>query len=86
VTLAREHGELEDNTKCCTESHPSLKTIRQGCQHVDATPLVSPSPRIIAEGHKFEDVDLSEEWADYDDTHDISVSIMSVEHRFVVQK
>ena len=49
--------------------------------------LPSTPPRAAPpEGHKFEDVDLSEEWADYDDTNDISVSIMEVEHRFTVGK
>lgn len=29
-------------------------------------------------GVKFEDADLSEEWADYDEKNDLSVSIMTV--------
>jgi hypothetical protein len=34
------------------------------------------------EGHVFEEVDLSEgDWADYDEEHDLSVSVMNVESK-----
>jgi len=37
-------------------------------------------------GQKFEDVDLREEWADYDEKAAESVSIMSVESKFELYK
>ena len=39
------------------------------------------------EGNRFDDVDLSEDdWADYDDENDLSVSISELEHRFETYK
>jgi hypothetical protein len=33
-------------------------------------------------GYLFEDVDLSEDWAEYDDENDLSVEITELEHKF----
>ncbi len=39
-----------------------------------------------ASGHRFEDVDLSDDWADFDEKAGESVSIMALEWRFVVKR
>lgn len=37
-------------------------------------------------GHRFEDVDLSDDWADFDEKAGDSVSIMNLEWRFTVRR
>ena len=40
-----------------------------------------------AKGSKFEDVDLSEgEWTEYDEKAGEAVEILSIEHKFVLQR
>ena len=39
-----------------------------------------------ASGHRFEDVDLSDDWADFDEKAGESVSIMGLEWRFTVRR
>lgn len=37
-------------------------------------------------GTKFEGADLSEDYADYDDAKDLSISVMNLEHKFELAK
>ena len=67
-------------------SHAGVAFECRGVEPVKWTPI-EPLSCVSTEGNRFDDVDLSEDdWADYDDENDLSVSISELEHRFETYK